>query len=37
VNLGLYLVGAWTFGLAMGRLVEFPMLKLRDRWFPSRL
>jgi peptidoglycan/LPS O-acetylase OafA/YrhL len=27
---------AWVIGLAMARLVEIPMLKLRDRWFPSR-
>jgi peptidoglycan/LPS O-acetylase OafA/YrhL len=27
---------AWGIGVAASRLVETPVLKLRDRWFPSR-
>jgi peptidoglycan/LPS O-acetylase OafA/YrhL len=27
---------AWTIGLAAAGIVETPMLKLRDRWFPSK-
>jgi peptidoglycan/LPS O-acetylase OafA/YrhL len=27
---------AWIVGVAAARLVEFPVLRLRDRWFPSR-
>lgn len=32
----IYLAGAVSFGIIMAVVVEFPMLKLRDRWFPSR-
>jgi len=28
---------AWGIGIIAARVVEFPMLKLRDRWFPSRI
>ncbi len=31
-----YVFGSIAFGIAMSMLVEFPMLRLRDRWFPSR-
>lgn len=31
-----YVAGALTIGIGMARLVELPMLRLRDRWFPSR-
>jgi peptidoglycan/LPS O-acetylase OafA/YrhL len=29
-------VVAWMLGLAAARLVEFPVLRLRDRWVPTR-
>lgn len=32
----LYLVTALALGALMARLVEFPALRLRDRWFPPR-
>jgi peptidoglycan/LPS O-acetylase OafA/YrhL len=32
----LYFVGAFVIGVAMARLVELPMLRLRDRLYPSR-
>ena len=35
-QLVLYAAGAVAFGVALGRLVEWPMLAVRDRWFPSR-
>jgi peptidoglycan/LPS O-acetylase OafA/YrhL len=31
-----YLIGALAVGAVMARAVEFPALKLRDRWFPAR-
>jgi peptidoglycan/LPS O-acetylase OafA/YrhL len=36
VYFALYLVGSLSLGMIMGLLVEFPILRLRDRWFPSR-
>lgn len=35
-EIALYLVGALAFGIAMAKLVEIPVLHLRDRLFPSR-
>src|SRR5262249_31426612 len=32
----IYFVGSIVFGIAMSRLVEFPVLRLRDRILPSR-
>jgi peptidoglycan/LPS O-acetylase OafA/YrhL len=32
----LSVVGSLAFGAAMAKLVEYPALRLRDRWFPSR-
>ena len=32
----LYLCGALALGIVMAALVEYPALRLRDRWFPSR-
>jgi peptidoglycan/LPS O-acetylase OafA/YrhL len=32
----LYLIGAILFGALMAKLVEIPMLALRERWFPPR-
>ena len=31
-----FVFGSILVGSAMARLVEFPVLRLRDRWFPSR-
>jgi peptidoglycan/LPS O-acetylase OafA/YrhL len=31
-----YVVGAISLGILMALLIEFPVLKARDRWFPSR-
>jgi peptidoglycan/LPS O-acetylase OafA/YrhL len=32
----LYLIGAFVIGIAMAKLVELPVLRFRDRKFPSR-
>jgi peptidoglycan/LPS O-acetylase OafA/YrhL len=32
----IYLVGAFAIGIGMAHLVEAPVLRLRDRWYPSR-
>jgi peptidoglycan/LPS O-acetylase OafA/YrhL len=32
----LYVVGAFVIGIAMAKIVELPLLKIRDRWYPSR-
>ncbi len=31
-----YVAGIVCFGILMGTLIEFPALRMRDRWFPSR-
>jgi peptidoglycan/LPS O-acetylase OafA/YrhL len=31
-----YLIGSTVFGIVMALLIEFPILKLRDRFFPAR-
>jgi peptidoglycan/LPS O-acetylase OafA/YrhL len=31
-----YLLGSLAVGVLMARMLELPMLRLRDRWFPSR-
>jgi peptidoglycan/LPS O-acetylase OafA/YrhL len=31
-----YVLGSIIFGIIMSAIVEFPVLRLRDRWFPSR-
>jgi len=36
VRLALYFGGSFCFGIVMAKLVEVPVLRLRDRWFPSR-
>ncbi len=36
VYAGIYLAGAVLFGIAMALLVEFPVLRIRDRFYPSR-
>jgi peptidoglycan/LPS O-acetylase OafA/YrhL len=35
-NLILYMLGACVLGIVMAKLVEFPFLHLRDRYFPAR-
>jgi peptidoglycan/LPS O-acetylase OafA/YrhL len=37
VTVALYCVGAGLAGVLLARLVEFPVLRLRDRLFPSRV
>ena len=32
----LFLVTVWLLGVGLTRLIEFPVLRYRDRWFPSR-
>jgi peptidoglycan/LPS O-acetylase OafA/YrhL len=32
----LYVFGSLAVGVVMARLIEYPALRLRDRWFPSR-
>jgi peptidoglycan/LPS O-acetylase OafA/YrhL len=34
--LAVYLVGTLFLGIVMGKMVEWPALRLRDRWFPRR-
>ena len=36
VTTSIYLVGSILVGILASALVEFPVLRLRDRWFPSR-
>lgn len=36
IRTALYLGGAFVIGIAMAKLLEFPVLALRDRLFPSR-
>ena len=35
-RLAVYLGGSFCFGIVMAKLVELPVLRVRDRWFPSR-
>ncbi len=32
----IFVAASWTIGIIMARLIEFPMLRLRDKWFPGR-
>ena len=32
-----YLAGSLITGMVLGRLIEWPALQLRDRWFPKPL
>lgn len=32
----LYMAGAFVIGIGMARILELPLLRLRDRWYPSR-
>jgi peptidoglycan/LPS O-acetylase OafA/YrhL len=36
LDLAVYIAGALVVGVALGALIEWPILRLRDRWFPSR-
>lgn len=36
IRSAIYLVGAFVIGIAMAKLLELPVLRIRDRWFPSR-
>ena len=35
-RLAMYFVGSFGLGIAMAKVVEVPVLRIRDRWFPSR-
>jgi peptidoglycan/LPS O-acetylase OafA/YrhL len=35
LNALIYVAGAWAIGIVLARLIEFPVLRCRDRWFPS--
>jgi peptidoglycan/LPS O-acetylase OafA/YrhL len=37
VELGLFICLSFGFGILMARLVELPVLRLRDRYFPARV
>lgn len=36
VKVVLYMAGSVAIGIGMARLIEVPMLRLRDRWFPAK-
>jgi peptidoglycan/LPS O-acetylase OafA/YrhL len=36
LTFAVYLIGSYVIGSEMARMVEFPALKLRDRWFPRK-
>lgn len=36
LHFSFYVVGSLIFGIFMAKLIEFPVLKIRDRLFPSR-
>ncbi len=33
----IYVLGAFVVGITMAKVVEMPALRIRDRWFPSRV
>jgi peptidoglycan/LPS O-acetylase OafA/YrhL len=35
LNALIYFASSWGFGIVMARIIEFPALRCRDRWFPS--
>jgi peptidoglycan/LPS O-acetylase OafA/YrhL len=35
-RLAMYFAGSFGLGIAMAKVVEVPVLRIRDRWFPSR-
>jgi hypothetical protein len=36
VRTAIYMAGAFVIGIAMAKLLELPVLRFRDRMFPSR-
>ena len=36
VYFSVYFFGSIGVGILLANLIEFPLLRLRDRWFPSR-
>jgi peptidoglycan/LPS O-acetylase OafA/YrhL len=36
MRIAVFWAGSFVVGIAMSKLVEFPALRIRDRWFPSR-
>jgi peptidoglycan/LPS O-acetylase OafA/YrhL len=34
--IAIFFIGSFVLGIFMAKIVELPMLRLRDRWFPSR-
>ncbi len=36
LNACIFVAGCWVIGIILARIIEFPMLRCRDRWFPSR-
>ena len=34
---GAYIVASIGGGIVLANLIEYPFLRLRDRWFPSRI
>ena len=37
VNLFFYISGSMIFGLIMANIIEYPMLLVRERWFPNKI
>ncbi|HWY29717.1 MAG TPA: acyltransferase [Candidatus Acidoferrum sp.] len=35
LNALIYFVSTWLVGILLARLIEFPVIRLRDRWFPA--
>jgi peptidoglycan/LPS O-acetylase OafA/YrhL len=35
-RLAVFFIASFVVGIGMSKLVEYPTLKLRDKWFPSR-
>ncbi len=35
LNALIYFVSTWVVGIILARLIEFPVIRCRDRWFPS--
>ena len=35
LNALIYFASAWVVGIILARLIEFPVIRCRERWFPS--
>jgi peptidoglycan/LPS O-acetylase OafA/YrhL len=35
LNAAIYFVSTWLVGIILARLIEFPVIRYRDRWYPS--